>query len=88
MALDLLLLLELETVVENGSKIDSNCLPKIVPVNAEGSCHLFFTHSVHHFVKQFLTTVRFYAGLTCTFFTSVTNCRFLKQLLWSFDLSH
>lgn len=30
MALDLLLLLELETVMENESKIDSNCLPKIV----------------------------------------------------------
>lgn len=44
MTLDLLLLLELGTVMENGSKRDSNCLPKIVPVNAEGSCHSFFTH--------------------------------------------
>lgn len=48
MALDLLLLLELETVMENGSKIDSNCLPKIVLENAESLCHSVFTHSVHH----------------------------------------
>lgn len=72
MALDLLLLLELETVMENGSKIDSNCLPKIVLVNAESSCHSFFhSFSTSLFVKQFSTTVRLYAGLACTFLTRV-----------------
>lgn len=71
MSLDLLLLLELETVIENGSKIDSYCLPKIVPGNAAGSsCSFFYPFSTSVFVKQFPATLGVYADLTWTFLTS------------------